>query len=147
LAASSDAIREPFLGDRDTADRIISLSGIAILLVAIADLHFRWPERSARHAEAANSLARYKLLLSRELSNPAPLTGSRYAELKQVYENVSDLTAKVPERKFLHLKGAHRKKVEMSKYLDEHPGSNIYLLRAKIWLRDNLLSWPRATKP
>jgi hypothetical protein len=37
----------------------------------------------------------------------------------------------------------HRRKVEISRILDDHPGANVTLLRLKIWFRDNILLWPK----
>jgi hypothetical protein len=92
-------------------------------------------------AEAANALARLKLLIARELSSDLALTKARFAEIQRAYENVNDLVAKIPERRFLELKALHRRKVEMSKFLDEHPGASISFLRLKVWFRDNMQTW------
>src|SRR5258708_31351241 len=102
------------------------------------ELKTSWRERSSRHAEAANALSRVKLLIARELASDLAVTKARFAEIQQAYENVNDLIAKIPEGRFLELKALHRRKVEMSKFLDKHPGASIYLLRLKLWFRDNI---------
>ena len=141
LATSSDTIKELLFLSPSRADQIVGLAGLVALLLSILELKVGWREKSSRHAEAANSLSRLKLLIVRELGNDRALTKARYTELHQAYEDVNDLITKIPESKFLELKAIHKRKVEMSKFLDTHPGSSIILLRIKIWLRDNI-SWP-----
>lgn len=143
LATSSDAVKSLFLLSTPRADQIIGLAGLIVLLLSILELKVAWRERSSRHAEAASSLSRLKLLIARELGSDLVLTKARYMELHQAYEDVNDLITKIPESKFLELKAIHKRKVEMSHFLDRHPGSSIILLRIKIWLRDNLTNWPR----
>jgi|HubBroStandDraft_6_1064221.scaffolds.fasta_scaffold735076_2 hypothetical protein len=142
LATSSDATKALFFSASSDADHLIGLFGFIVLLCSIFELQFGWREKFARHAEAANALARLKLLVTRELGSDTPLSKARYLELQQAYENVNDLVTKIPERKFLQLKALHRRKVEMSQFLDKHPGSSIVILRIKIWVRDNVRSGP-----
>jgi hypothetical protein len=142
LAVSSESVRAHFYLSYPRADHLIGLLGFAVLLCSILELQIGWRERSSRHAEAANALARLKLLIARELGSDLTLTKARFTEIQQAYENVNDLIAKIPERRFLELKALHRRKVEMSKFLDRHPGASIFLLRLKIWLRDNMRTWP-----
>jgi uncharacterized protein YdcH (DUF465 family) len=141
LAVSSESIRTYFFLSNSRADYLIGLLGFIVLLCSIFELKISWRERSSRHAEAANALARLKLLITRELASDLALTKARFAEIQQAYENVNDLIAKIPEGRFLELKALHRRKVEMSKFLDKHPGASIHLLRFKIWLRDSIRTW------
>jgi hypothetical protein len=143
LAISSEEIKSFFLLSHTNSDYLIGALGFIVLVCSIAELQFAWREKFARHAEAAGALARLKLVIGRDLGSEIAISRARYAEMQQAYENVNDLITRIPERKFLRLKAIHRRKVEMSKFLDDHPGSSITLLRVKIWFRDNLMSWPQ----
>jgi hypothetical protein len=143
LAVSSESIKNIITLSQSRADHLIGLLGFTVLVCSILEMQLGWREKSARHSEAANALSRLKLLIVRELGGDFALTKARYSELQQAYENVNDLITKIPERRFLELKARHRRKVEMSQFLDNHPGSSIIILRVKIWLRDNLSNPPR----
>lgn len=140
LAVASDAILRSLFDNPEWAERVIAICGVAILIGTVVNLHFGWGEQAARHADAANSLGRFKLLLNRELVGDQPLNKAKFVEIKLAYENLSDLIARVPESKFLSLKASHRRKVEISKLLDNRPSANIALLRLKLWVRDNICS-------
>jgi hypothetical protein len=142
LAIASDAVKTYVLSSTLVADHFMGAISFLILLGAIGELQLGWREKSGRHSEAANALARLKFLMRREMSSSDALESAKYAELQQAYENVNDLIAKIPEGKFLKLKAVHRRKVEMSRFLDLHPGASILGLRIKIWLRDNMV-WPK----
>jgi hypothetical protein len=143
LAVASVSIRTYLQLSNDHADHIIGLLGFIVLICAILELQIGWREKSSRHAEAAGALSRLKLIITRELASDLTLTKARFNELQQAYESVNDLVAKIPENRFLELKALHKRKVEISKFLDKQPGSSVRLLKVKIWLRDNVFSWPR----
>jgi hypothetical protein len=142
LAVSSAGIKAALSLSDGGSEHLAGFLGFVVLLCAILELQCGWREKGSRHAEAANALARLKLLLARDIGSDLVLTKARYTELQQAYENINDLVAKIPERRFLELKALHRRKVEISKFLDHHPGSSIILLKVKMWLRDNINSWP-----
>jgi hypothetical protein len=142
LAVSSAGIKAALSLSDSGAEHLTGLLGFVVLLCSILELQLGWREKGSHHAEASNALARLKLLIARELGSDLPLTRARYTDLQQAYENINDLVARIPERRFLELKALHRRKVEISKFLDHHPGSSIILLRTKMWIRDNMNTWP-----
>jgi hypothetical protein len=80
LATSSDSVKGLFFLSTSRADQIIGLAGLIVLLLSILELKVAWRERSSRHAEAASSLSRLKLLIARELGSDLVLTKARYME-------------------------------------------------------------------
>lgn len=56
------------------------------------------------------------------------------------YYVITPTIISIPERSFLECKRKHVVKVFISKYLDDHPATSIFLLKIKIWLRDNCKS-------
>jgi hypothetical protein len=91
-----------------------------------ADAHRRTLEL---YAEVKRE-ARY-LLASGEADDGA------YRRVLVRYDMASAAGVEIPEKQFLRLKRRHRIKVETSKYLDDHPSASLWLLRIRIWIRDN----------
>jgi hypothetical protein len=61
-------------------------------------------------------------------------------ECKRVIEQyhlIGTISIPIPESQFNRLKQDHKLKVEISKHLDNHPGTSIRLFRIKMWFRDN----------
>ena len=134
LAVASHDIRSA-LGSN--ADLLIAFFGVVVLLGSIAELSLRWRECAAAHAEAARALGRLKLLMTRELALDRTISDAKFYELRQSYEDVHDLIAKIPESQFLALKAAHRRKVEISRIISKNPSASITLLRVALFARDN----------
>lgn len=53
------------------------------------------------------------------------------------YYTLTPCIISIPEKLFLKCKKHHILKVFISKYIDEHPGVFIPLLKMKLWIRDN----------
>jgi hypothetical protein len=60
-----------------------------------------------------------------------------YRRVLDQYDMASNAGVEIPEMDFLALKRRHKIKVELSKYLDDHPSASIRLHRMRMWLRDN----------
>ena len=144
FAVASDRIKALLLPGWLEPDLVISLCGVVVLLGTIAELALGWKEGGAAHAEAARALARLKLLFTHELSKPGQIPLAKFAELRQSYEDLHDLVAKIPESKFLKLKAAHQRKVVLSKMISASPGASLWLLRIKLWIRENSRPAPKA---
>lgn len=137
LAIASDNIKEALLPNAVNSDYLLSTLAFVILCGSLAELQFKWRDRAAEHAEAASSFARLKLLFSREAALGADETQQGYVGLKTAYDNVCDMAVKLPDRQFIKLKAAHRRKIELSKYIDEHPHGSIWLTKLKLKWRDD----------
>ena len=44
----------------------------------------------------------------------------------------------VPERDFLYQKRKHLRKITLSRHLDSHPSASIFLLKVRLWWKDNV---------
>jgi hypothetical protein len=137
LALANDDVRSMLLPRGMLTDNVLAFCGFIVLMLSILDLRFNWKEKAAKHGEAANALSRLKLVINRDAADVNELSRERFEKLQTQYEDLSDLIAKIPESKFLKLKAVHRRKVELSKMLDTHPGASVTLLRVKLWIRDN----------
>jgi hypothetical protein len=58
--------------------------------------------------------------------------------IRAIYDAATEKGADIPNRKFVHGKAAHLRKVYISRYLDSHPGAWVPLVKFKLFLRDNL---------
>jgi hypothetical protein len=59
------------------------------------------------------------------------------------YNVILDGVQPIPDSQFLNLKKRHLLKIEISRYLDSHPGASIALVHIRCWVRDN---WPELTR-
>lgn len=137
LAIASDKVKEAILPESVNADYLLSTLAFVILCGSLAELQFKWRDRAAEHAEAANSFARLKLIFSRDIALGVDKTQQGYVGLKTAYDNVCDMAVKLPDRQFVKLKAAHRRKIELSRYIDDHPYASIWLTRLKLKWRDD----------
>lgn len=115
-------------------DLWLGLLSIGTFSLSLVQLQVNWKGRAESFRQGA-------LMLSTFVKECRPLESSRddvlinQALLK--YHLLSDTLIPIPDSQFLKLKQRHKVKVEISKYLDQHPSTNISLLRVKLWWRDN----------
>lgn len=105
-----------------SADRTTWLGwlAVAILSLSVADLVFDRAGHAGRHKGAVRQLAALK---SGYRVDPQPdQLEAHLREMTERYETTMDALPAVPERLFLPLKARHLEKVEVSRYLSEHPG-------------------------
>ncbi len=138
LSVASLEIKDALLPVTINPDYLLATLAFVSFCGSLAELHFRWREKASVHADAANSYARLKLSLAEGVAEKSTLTHDRYVSLKTAYDSTSDAVARIPDRQFVKLKAAHKRKINLSSYLDDHPSANILLTRIKFWCRDNI---------
>lgn len=114
-------------------DLWLGLLSIGTFALSLVQLKVNWKGRAATYQRALallNSFVRECRVIS------DADTGAIHAALRR-YHAITESIEPIPEAEFLALKKRHKLKVEISKYLDSHPGATLWLLRTKIWLRDN----------
>ena len=109
---------------------------ISVIAFFLAVLQFRvdWKGRSEAHARAQLEYGRIKQEAARLLGQP--VLASDVSKLSEFHRHVGDSTIPVDDNDFLKLKQRHRLKIEVSRYLDKHPGASQLILRMRIWFRD-----------
>lgn len=124
-----------------------ALVGLFTFTASIVQLKVDWRGRSALHARAVEFLIALKHELGRAMLECENHQRQRRFELARArFELIGALTPPLPDRQFIALKRAHRLKVEVSKIVDQHPGTWGWLARLRITLRDNF-GWRRARGP
>jgi len=111
------------------------LLSVATLLLAIVQLKTDWKGRSDAHRRSLDIYAEVKreagYILAKGRIEERAVIG-----VIERYNMASAVGIGIPEAEFLTQKRHHRLKVALSKYLDDHPGASIPLLKARFWYRD-----------
>lgn len=124
-------------------DLWLGLLSIGAFGLSLVQLQVDWKGRAYSYGQAANTLA----LFVKEY-RPI-LAGEDMWAIKQGllrYQMLTDSLEPIPEQQFLALKQKHQLKVLMSRHLDAHPGTNLWLLRIMIRSRDNLAVLKKVAK-
>lgn len=113
----------------------IGFLSITVFAISIVLLQVRWKEKAKGHAIAADQY--YSLMQeSRRIISLADEANRNVVSCKFIekYAEVTSTLAKIPERKFNGLKLQHYRKIELSKLIDKHPGSVLFILRIKLFI-------------
>jgi hypothetical protein len=112
----------------------VGLLSVATLFLAIVQLKTNWKGRSDAHRRSLDIYAEVKreagYILARGEIEDRAVVG-----VLERYNMASAVGIEIPEKDFLVLKRHHKLKVALSKYLDNHPGASITLMRARFWYR------------
>jgi hypothetical protein len=119
----------------ETKGWLAVLAGM-IFFLAIVELAVDWRGRSWAHGDAARRLGELKAEFRR-----ADVDGDKVethgVDLAAAYEQVTGAIVEIPNASFNRLKAKHRRKVAVSKLLDDRPGAPVLLLRWEV-LRSGL---------
>lgn len=115
----------------------IGVLAVFTFALSIVQLKVDWKGRSDAHKRSSDMYAEVKRLAHQLLRDGHAIPKDCCHEVLIRYELATQVGVHIPEKSFLKLKSKHRVKVEISKYLDTHPGASIWLTRVKIFLRDN----------
>lgn len=125
----------------DTLLTVLPWIGIFVFLLTVVQLKYDLRGNSALHGKAVGTLAGLKSELNALLkSNDAGLEQD-YERMRRYYDLSMNSIPPIKERDFLKFKALHKKKVQISKILDEYPNANIWMLNMKLWFHDN---WRKA---
>ena len=116
---------------------VVGVLGVFTFCLSLVQLQLNLKGRSESHDNAAKEIARIKGDISTYLSFTSPELRDLDVLIKR-YADVCEMVIKIPEAKFLSVKAHHKRKVEISKYIDAHPCANLTLLNIKMWIRDNV---------
>lgn len=115
----------------------IGVSSVVVFMISLFSFRVDWKQKSEKHNQASETLSRLKsdcreLLVSDEQPDAPSVQ-------RQIQVNNLTLASlpKIPENKFNHLKAFHYRKVELSKMIETHPGSSLFLLRFRLWAEAN----------
>jgi hypothetical protein len=113
----------------DTARIIIGVGSIAIFCLSLYALKVDWKRKAEQHNQASYILARLK-------SECRPLVDIEPHDMQSLERQcnvcsltLSNLPITIPEGVFHELKIHHKFKVELSKFIDQHPCCPLFLIK------------------
>lgn len=115
-------------------DLWLGLLSIGAFALSLIQLQVNWKGRAESYKQAAATMGTF-MKENRPIESSTDDTLINQALLR--YQFVTDNLTPIPDSDFLKLKQQHKLKVEISRYLDQHPSANLSLLRIKLWWRDN----------
>jgi hypothetical protein len=119
----------------ETKEWLALLAG-TIFFLSIAELVVDWRGRAWAHADAAQRLGELKGDFRRaEVSGG--IVDTKGIDLDEAYDQTTAAIVEIPNSLFGRLKAKHRRKIAVSKLLDDSPGAPILLLRWRV-LREGI---------
>ncbi len=116
----------------------VGLLGVLTLFLSILQLRVDWKGLSDAHRRAFDLYAEVKNECRYLLSSDGALSRERCQHALATFELSSDVGRQIPEKEFLKQKRKHLQKVEISRYLDTHPGASILLLKIRLCWKGSL---------
>jgi len=113
------------------------LLGIITFALTLIQFKADWRGRSESHQRSFNMYAEVKREAGYLLAGADDITARDFQRLADRYDMASNVGTEIPEKDFLELKRHHKIKIAISRLLDEKPGSNLWLTKIKLILRDN----------
>lgn len=136
------AFVEPSIGIKLTPfglskDLWLGLLAVVGFLLSIVQIRVDWKGREESHTRACEAFASVKRECARLLAQ-TEIKDTDYNRVLDTYESAGTISIPIPESEFNKLKSKHKIKVEISRYLDDHPATSLTLLKLKLWWRDNM---------
>lgn len=113
----------------------IGLLGVFAFFMALFQLRTDWKARSDAHRRSFDIYSEVKREGRYALA--ADVNEETFKRVIARYDLASSVSVEVPETAFLLQKQRHKKKIILSKALDDHAFTSLLLLRFRLWWRDN----------
>lgn len=114
----------------------VGMLGAAVFFLSVIQLKTDWKGRADAHRRASDIYAEVKRE-SRFLLATETIEEVEWRRLLAKYDMATSVGIAMPEAEFLAQKRRHKIKVQISRYLDQHPSTSIAMLRFRFWFRDN----------
>lgn len=115
----------------ESKEWLAGLAGV-IFFLSLLELVLDWRGRACAHEDASTRLGRLKGEFRRaKVFNDRVCTDG--VDLDLEYDQTTAAIVEIPNSVFNRLKAKHRRKIEVSKLLDESPGAPILLLRWRVF--------------
>lgn len=116
---------------------LIGLFSILVFVFSFASYALDWKVLAERHSSALKAYADLKFECTKILDAIERTSEADIERFLSKYQTLTASLISIPESAFNTYKRKHRAKIFISTYLDAHPGASIWLLKIKLWLRDN----------
>jgi hypothetical protein len=120
----------------------IGVLAVGTFFLTILQLKVDWKGQSEAHKRSLEVYAEVKREAGSLLASTDEPDQQANRRLLARYDIASTVGVAIPESEFLHQKQRHLTKIALSKYLDQHPFSSLWVARSKLWLRDNFKHEP-----
>ena len=120
-------------------DRVLFITVMSLVAFFLSVVQFKndWKTMAEEHHQSFKEYANVKADCRTFTSGSKVASEVDYQRIRDSYNVATDIGTNIPEKEFLNGKRRHKKKVFISKYLDEHPGAWIWLVKLKLLIRDN----------
>ncbi len=112
---------------------IIGICSVVVFFISLIILRVDWKGQAQKHAEAAVLLARCKGECRRILKSDEKPNEENVSKTCRECLWTFQMLPAIPENKFIKLKVLHKRKIYISKMVDNNAGCPFWLLRAKIF--------------
>jgi hypothetical protein len=116
----------------------VGVLGVFTFLLSIVQLRVDWKRQSDAHRRTCDLYSEVKRECGYLLASDTEVKEEDCRRVLARYGIATDVGTAMPEGEFLRQKRRHVQKIAISRHLDGHPGSSIFLLKFRMWLRDNL---------
>jgi hypothetical protein len=120
----------------------IGLLAVLSFALSLVQLQVNWKGRAEAYQRSLVSLSAFV----RECKTVSNGEAANIRAALARYRVITDSLEPIPEGQFLTLKKKHKLKVAISRHLDDHPGASLWLLKLRLWIRDNF-SYADTGKP
>lgn len=120
-------------------DRVIFITIMSLIAFFLSIVQFKndWKTIAEAHHQSFNEYSIVKAESRTFTSGSKVVSEIDYQRVRDKYNAATDIGTNIPEKEFLNGKRRHKKKVFISKYLDENPGAWIWIVKLKLLIRDN----------
>ena len=111
---------------------IIGICSVMVFFISLITLRVDWKGQAQKHAEGAALLSRCKGECRKILKSDEKPTEENVSKTCRECLWTFQMLPAIPENKFLKLKALHKRKIQISKMVDNNPECPFWVLRAKI---------------
>jgi hypothetical protein len=111
---------------------------LTTFFLSVVQFKSDWKNKAHDHEVSASEYGSVKHDCRMVTSGSRAATGPELQRIRALYDAVTEKGTDIPEAAFAKGKARHVRKVYISKYLDSHPGAHVWLVRIKLFSRDNL---------
>lgn len=116
----------------------LGLFAIATFIYSFFSNGLNWKIKAERHKQAYEKYCDFKFESNDILKRKEQGEAIGIDKFLEKYHTLTPTFISIPEKLFLKCKKKHKLKVAISQHLDQHPGTSIFLFRAKLWFLDNI---------
>lgn len=116
---------------------LIAVLSLFTFFLSVVQFKNDWKIKAQEHADAFSEHAAVKSDCRAVTTGTRAATGPELQRIRDRYNLIAEIGTHIPEKRFVKGKARHLRKVYLSRYLDSHPGALVWLVAAKLFLRDN----------